>query len=274
MPAFFMRYIEVIIENINADTKDLLVAMLPEFGFHAMEEMETAIKAYAIEGEEKMDLFNPFLNDLGLIYEQNILEDKNWNASWESNFDPVSLPGKVLVRADFHPSQPGFEHEIVITPKMSFGTGHHATTRMMLQAMLEIDFNGKKVLDFGTGTGILAILAEKLGAEEIMAIDNDRWSFENTLENLAANKMSRIQVECRDDLYQIGLFDVILANINKNILSEYVSNLRDALKPGGTIIISGLLSNDYTDIYSLFHPYFGTNCSVYKQSGWLAITFF
>jgi ribosomal protein L11 methyltransferase len=274
MPAFFMQYIEIIIEDILSESKDLLIAMLPEFGFHAMEEMETSIKAYAREGEENMDLLIPFLSNLGHAYKQNILAERNWNASWESNFDPVILPGKVLVRAHFHDSQPGFEHEIVITPKMSFGTGHHATTQMMLQAMLEIDFKGKEVLDFGTGTGILAILAEKLGAKDIIAIDNDRWSFENTLENIEANKMSRIKVECRDQLDQIGHFDIILANINKNILSENVIGLRNALRPGGTIIISGLLSEDYTDIYSLFHPYFGQNTKEYNQSGWLAITFF
>lgn len=268
-----MRYIEVYIQNIRADLKEILIAFLPDFGFNQMEESETEIKAYAPEGDSDLEDLKQWLNEHQVIFQVSMMEETNWNASWESNFQPVEIPGKILVRADFHPNQTGYEHEIVITPKMSFGTGHHATTKMMMEAMLEVDFSNKTVFDFGTGTGILAILAEKLGAAEVMAIDHDMWSYENAMENLIKNSAQNIRVFCKDQLTGIGTFDIVLANINKNVLLEQADAIRTILNKNGVLILSGLLSTDYEDICLKYVPLFGNKIKQYQQGEWIAISF-
>jgi ribosomal protein L11 methyltransferase len=238
-----------------------------------MEETDAEIKAYAPEGDARLDDLKQWLNDRQINFQVTYIDETNWNASWESNFQPVEIPGKILVRADFHPSQVGYEHEIIITPKMSFGTGHHATTKMMMEAMLEVDFSNKKVFDFGTGTGILAILAEKLGANDVIAIDNDMWSYENALENLTKNSALHIHVSCKDQLKGLGDFDVVLANINKNVLLEQSDQIRSVLRENGVLIISGLLSTDYEDICLKYIPLFGNKIKQYQQGDWIAISF-
>lgn len=268
-----MRYIEVHIQNISRDLKEIIIAFLPDFGFNQMEESETEIKAYAPEGDSDLDDLRQWLNEQQVKFQISIIEETNWNASWESNFQPVEVPGKILVRADFHPTQDGYEHEIVITPKMSFGTGHHATTRMMMEAMLEVDFTNKRVFDFGTGTGILAILAEKLGAVEVIAIDNDIWSYENAMENLIKNSTRNVHVSCKEELTGTGTFDIVLANINKNVLLDQSEAIRTILKENGILIISGLLSFDYEDICLKYMPLFGRKIKQYKQGDWIAISF-
>ena len=268
-----MQYIEVHIQQIKVDLKEIIIAFLPDFGFHQMEEIDADIKAYAAESESNLDELKSWLSDHQLNFQISIIGETNWNASWESNFQPVEIPKKILVRADFHPSQSGFKHEIIITPKMSFGTGHHATTKMMMEAMLEVDFTNKKVLDFGTGTGILAILAEQLGANEVIAIDNDIWSYENALENLKKNSAKNIHVECRDHLDGIGNFDIVLANINKNVLIDQSALIRSVLNQNGVLIISGLLSIDYNDICLVYNPLFGNKIKQFKSGDWIAISF-
>ena len=165
-----ITYLEIHFNEISPETSDVLVARLPELGFSGMEETPTGLKAYATAGQVDLSALDAICAEMGINYTNEELKEENWNSSWESNFDPVILPGKIHVRAHFHPTIEGFDHEILITPKMSFGTGHHATTRMMMLGMLELDFMGKEVLDFGTGTGILAILAGRLGASSIDAI--------------------------------------------------------------------------------------------------------
>ncbi len=269
-----MRYIEVHIQKIEDNLKEIIVAFLPDYGFQQMEEIDQDIKAYALESDAHIDELKSWLDEFGLLYHEHLIEETNWNASWESNFQPVEIPGKILVRADFHPSGDGaYQHEILITPKMSFGTGHHATTKMMMEAMLENDFVAKTVLDFGTGTGILAILAEKLGAKAVLAIDNDVWSFENAQENLLKNHSSHIEVICQDHLNDIGQFDVVLANINKNVLLDQANALYSIMVPNGVLIISGLLSVDYEDICSIYTPLFGNNIKQYQLGEWIAISF-
>ena len=274
MPAFFMQYIELNIENLRVEQKDILVAILPEYGFHSMEELETSIKAYAENnGTNRLVELIPVLDQMGMNCHQRLIAETNWNAAWESNFSPVELPGKIYVRANFHPPKEGFEKEILITPKMSFGTGHHATTKMMMEAIWETDFVGKRVLDFGTGTGILAILAEMRGAAEVLAIDNDPWSVENAEENIKVNTMNKIAIKQGDHVSGNGVFDILLANINKNILTEHVADLKRSLIQNGIIIISGLLSSDYEDICSIYEPYFGAVVKRFDEAGWLALKF-
>ncbi len=273
MPAFFMEYIEIHISDLDASKKELVFAFLPEFGFCQFEEQENDVKAYATRDEAKLDELKQWFKHQSLSFQESTIKETNWNSAWESNFQPVEIPKQVYIRADFHPSKPGYEHEIIITPKMSFGTGHHATTKMMMSAMLELDFKHKKVLDFGTGTGILSILAEKLGAVEILAIDNDQWSFENAIENISLNEMYNIKVECKNHLKELPSFDIILANINKNILIEHAEQLQSILNKKGTIVISGLLSVDYDEIARVYQKYFGPIVKHYSENGWIALSF-
>jgi ribosomal protein L11 methyltransferase len=144
---------------------------------------------------------------------------------------------------------------------------------MMMEAMFEIDFNGKRVLDFGTGTGILAILAEKMGASDVLAIDNDHWSYENALENIQKNHATKVTVQLKDDLVDLDSFDIILANINKNVLTEHALDLRQLLVSNGCLIISGLLSTDYDDICLKYDPLFGPSNKHFSESGWIALSF-
>lgn len=268
-----MQYLEIHIKDIVPEKRDWVFAYLPSFGFSQFEELETDVKAYAESTDTNLEALKEWMKDQSLSFEISTIQETNWNASWEANFQPVEIPEKILVRADFHPAKKNVIYDIIITPKMSFGTGHHATTKMMMEAMLEIDFTGKKVLDFGTGTGILAILAEKMGASEVLAIDNDQWSYENASENLRHNETRKITVELKDQLNGLGLFDIVLANINKNILTDHASGLSALLNRNGILILSGLLSVDYEDICLIYDPLFGPNFKQIQESGWMALAF-
>src|SRR5690606_22634922 len=185
---------------------------------------------------------------LQIQYTAANIEEENWNATWEEDFKPISIGNFCYIRADFHPPLTSFyQHEIIITPKMSFGTGHHETTQLVIQQMEQLDFNNKTVFDFGTGTGILAILAELLGADKILAIDNDKWSIENSMENINRNHCHNITVSGKDILEidpAATAFDIILANINRQILTQYMLQLSSLLNTKGQIIISGFLEED------------------------------
>lgn len=268
-----MTYLEIHFNEISPETSDVLVALLPDLGFSGMEETSKGLKAYATEGQVDIPALDALCTELGISYTNAVLEEENWNSSWESNFDPVILPGKIHVRAHFHPPLEGFEHEILITPKMSFGTGHHATTRMMMLGMLELDFKGKEVLDFGTGTGILAILAERLGATSIEAIDNDHWSISNVNENIELNAASSIIVSLAENLDEVGSCDMLLANINKHVLLAHAASMAQLLRPDGFLLISGLLIEDQVDIEAAFTPLFGKPINLYTDNGWIALAF-
>lgn len=173
------------------------------------------------------------------------IADRNWNAEWESSFQPVEVGDRVRIRADFHPSRSGFAHELIITPRMAFGTGHHATTRMMVQAMLGLDLRGRDVCDLGCGTGVLAILAERMGAKQVIAIDNDPGAVDNARHNVGLNGCARINVEKGDAAALTGLrFDAILANIERNVLMEAMPMMSAALSPGGALFLSGFVPGD------------------------------
>nr|HPH32305.1 50S ribosomal protein L11 methyltransferase [Chitinophagaceae bacterium] len=177
------NYIEITFPVTDTELQQVLIAQLSEEGYEGFEENDSSLKAFIPEaGYEKEKVQN--IADAHLVtFSATLIESQNWNAVWESNFDPVVVDDFVAVRAGFHEPVAEVELEIVITPKMSFGTGHHATTYMMMRQMRQLDFTGKKVFDFGTGTGVLAILAEKRGAADVYAIDYDDWSIENATEN-------------------------------------------------------------------------------------------
>jgi ribosomal protein L11 methyltransferase len=274
MPAFFMKeYLEIEIPTGDLNQSEILIAFLSDIGFQGMEETATGIKAYAEFAEVSLEQLASLLEPMGLTFTVERLREQNWNSTWESNFEPVIIPGKICIRADFHPILEGFEHVIEITPKMSFGTGHHSTTRMMMLDMMEFDFSGKEVFDFGTGTGVLAILAKKLGASRVIAIDNDQWSIENAKENFLRNDCDDIELHLSAQLNHIPQADIILANINKHVLMEQAEPMRKLLKNNGILLISGLLSNDYDDIISLYSPLFGSVISRKTDKDWIALRF-
>jgi ribosomal protein L11 methyltransferase len=245
------RYLQITIETRDAEESDILVARLSQAGFEGFEEEpkklhafipETLYNAAAVENiiAEIKGVADPFHT----LFRTEVIEPKNWNAEWERDFEPVLVEGFVGIRAHFHAPIPDVRYDLVITPKMSFGTGHHATTYMMIAAMKELDLKSHSVLDFGTGTGVLAILACKLGAGSVLAIDSDEWSIENTEENVAINACPDIRIEKRDSLAGLGRFDFILANINLRVILENLEYLRQHLHESGVFIGSGVLVSD------------------------------
>jgi ribosomal protein L11 methyltransferase len=228
--------------------REILISELIGLGFDSFFEEPDGLKAYIEEEKLPDDLAARLVfvaSHPGIQILSKPMEEKNWNEEWERNYDPVVIAGKCHVRAPFHPSRPEFPLEIVIEPKMSFGTAHHDTTRMMAEWLLEMDLKSKNVLDMGCGTGILAILAHKLGAAQVTGIDNDEWACRNATENFAMNGTSGGQVIPGDaSSLHDRQFDVILANINRNILLADMPAYARSLAPGGWIAFSGFLPAD------------------------------
>lgn len=243
-----MDYIRITFADLQPEQKEILVAQLADAGYEGFEEKDNSLDAFI----NKKSFDKSLLNEISFKYQTPYTAEKiaetNWNRIWESNFEPVVVGDYVAVRADFHQPITHTKFEIVITPKMSFGTGHHATTYMMIELMEQISFKGTSVLDFGTGTGILAILAEKSGAEYVSAVDNDDWSITNAEENFEKNNCSKIILKKRSDAELGSKFDVILANINKNVILGNFEILKGQLKNHGKLLLSGLLEQDGDDI--------------------------
>lgn len=266
-----MDYIKITFADLQPEQKEILIAQLADAGYEGFEEADNSLDAFI----NKKDFDKSLLNEISYKYQTPFTTEKiaatNWNKIWESNFEPVIIEDYVAIRADFHKPVTNTKFEIVITPKMSFGTGHHATTYMMISLMKEINFNGKPVLDFGTGTGILAIVAEKNGAEKIYAIDNDDWSIANAEENFKKNNCQKIFLKKASDASSQLKFDIILANINKNVILENFEVLKDQLKNDGTLLLSGLLENDREEILQRANE---LNLNVQKEltrNNWIAI---
>jgi ribosomal protein L11 methyltransferase len=243
-----MRYLQITIPVADPSLQEILIALLPDLGYEGFEQQDSALQAFLPAGSFDVAALEAVLQPYKLSYSSVSLEERNWNEEWEKSFQPVQVDRFCAVRAHFHAPIPGVTHELIVTPKMSFGTGHHATTYMMLQAMQHLDFRQKHVLDFGTGTGVLAILAEKLGASSVLAIDNDDWSIENARENISENACLTVSAEKMDKIPSDRSFDVILANINKHVLLAEMRSIGQQLTLGGVILLSGLLENDFEDI--------------------------
>lgn len=266
-------YKQVTINNISQDQSDILIALLQNLDYYAFEEQEQCLKAFIDKKDYDAEAIEDLSRKLHFKYNVNEEEEKNWNEIWESNFSPVIVEDFVAVRADFHKPITNLQYEIIITPKMSFGTGHHATTYMMLNEMRNLNFAEKNVFDFGTGTGVLAIFAEKLGAERVYAIDNDEWSIENTKENIKKNKVEKIIVIKRSDAVIDQKFDIILANINKNVLLDNMHALALQLNKKGHLLMSGLLKQDEEDIIREANKYDLQVSNKTHKLQWLLIHF-
>lgn len=267
------RYIQFEFENITIEQTSILIAELSENGFEGFEETETGLKAFIPIQDYDEKVVDKIGKQQMVTFSKTIIEETNWNELWESNFDPVIVDDFVAIRADFHQPLAGVEHEIIVTPKMSFGTGHHATTFMMIQQMRQINFAGNTVFDFGTGTGVLAILAEKLGAKKIVAADNDDWSIENAGENIQRNNCSLIDLRKADTPAKDISFDIILANINKNVILENFQLLVNQLSRGGVLLLSGLLKHDGDDIFLKSVEYSLQLIQTTVRDNWLALRF-
>jgi ribosomal protein L11 methyltransferase len=237
-------HIELQIIVTDNSVKEILIAQLANAGASGFEEGRDWLKAFIPEKDYQSFLFKEIIESKILKYSESIINDRNWNAEWEAGFAPVIINDFCAIRAYFHGAIPGVQHNIIITPKMSFGTGHHSTTHMMVEAMAGIDVSGKRVLDFGTGTGVLAILAEKLGAAAVVAIDNDEWSIANAKENFDANNCHKILLNNTDSITGDGTYDIVLANINRHIILENMAAVKQHLAPAGVVLFSGLLTGD------------------------------
>jgi len=297
------EYIQIAFDFDNQHQFELLVAQLSDLGFDGFNEEEAATginngvgmssilgtsaglgagaghcKTFILASEYhenniEIELNNIF-NQYHLTYSKSIIKEENWNAIWESNFEPVRVDDFVGIRANFHPHfDPPVQYQINITPKMSFGTGHHGTTFTVMQMMQEMNFEGKSVYDFGTGTGILAILAEKMGATEVLAVDNDDWCIENANENLEANQSDRIHVEKVASAIQDRTFDIILANVNRHIIEANMLELTKVSKNDSQLVLSGLLIEDQQDMINLAAQNGWNFLKIKQKEGWISLLF-
>ena len=296
-------YIQIAFNFNTQDQFDILVAQLADLGFDGFNEEEAATginngvgmssilgvssglgagaghcKTYILstdfeerEIEKELEII---FNKHQLTYSKSIIKEKNWNAIWESNFEPVRVGDFVGIRAHFHPTfEPAVQFEIKITPKMSFGTGHHATTFSVMQMMEHVNFIGKSVYDFGTGTGVLAILAEKLGASNVLAVDNDDWCIENANENILNNDTKGILIKKVDAAYQDRQFDIILANVNRHIIEANMQELTQVAHLGSELILSGLLIEDQEDMIKLATEKGWNFVKSQPLNGWVSLLF-
>lgn len=246
-----MEYIAVLCKPFaGSHVRDVLISLLADIGFESfVENDDGTLSAYMQAGQFsnsiheslKSGQFKTFLQEFSV----EKFADQNWNAQWESDYQPVLIDKRCMVRAPFHKAPGNVEYDIVIMPKMSFGTAHHETTKMMVRYLLELEVAGCSLLDMGSGTGVLAILAAMKKAGPVTAIDNDEWAFENAKENVIANNHADIEVLLGDKALLEGRrFDIILANINRNILLADLPSYASCLVPGGKMILSGFYDSD------------------------------
>jgi ribosomal protein L11 methyltransferase len=268
-------YLEYDLITSDESTAEILMALLAEIGFDTFEQSENELSAYIPEKGSSVAQAEAYLSELQqkfiFTWQSKKYEDKNWNHEWEKNYQPVNIANRCYIRAPFHPTQPQLEHEIIIEPRMSFGTGHHESTCLLVEEMLGLNFKNKTVCDAGCGTGILSILASKKGAAKVFAIDNNEWAYHNTIDNIAHNNIyHNIEAEL-GELGQIEgkQFDIILANLNRYIILQHISLFFRCLNAGGLLIISGILGNDLPLILKEAKNYFFREISARTRGDWV-----
>ena len=260
----------------NEIERSWLISILQDFYFEGFEETSDSLNAYVHSHNITTDKVQDILaqNELAHIeFSSSDIQEKNWNEEWEKNFEPVVIGGRVAIRAPFHAPQKT-DYEIVIEPKMSFGTGHHATTASVVALMLKQNFENKTVLDFGSGTGVLAILAEKLKAKQIVAIDNEEWAYNNCIENVERNNCICIKTIKGDDTFVFSQqFDIILANINRNVILKNIGYWKNLMNPNAVLIVSGILQSDEKDVVAEAAKNNLHATEILNNNGWLAVKF-
>ena len=274
MDAIYIAY------DFNVSPKEpateMLIAQLGYVGFESFVEQDYGVTAYIQKQEWNSkileDVFMLNSNEFNITFEHNEIAQTNWNEEWEKNFNPIQVDDLVSIRAPFH-TNPSLQFDIVIEPKMSFGTGHHETTHMMVQHLLALDLDTKKVLDMGCGTGILAIFAEMKGAKPIDAIDIDSWCYENSLENIQRNNCNHITVYEGDASLLKEKYDVIIANINRNILLSDIKTYTDCLNENGVLLLSGFYKEDIVIIEDEVTKYGLTFETMIQRNNWVALKY-
>lgn len=258
---------------------EMMIAFLSQLPFDTFEENKKGITAYLpaskVDNKLKKEI-EEICGKYKLSFDKEEIENKNWNREWESNFEPVIVDSFCLIKANFHKGlqEDMFKHVINITPEMTFGTGHHETTYMMIEMMSNLYLIDKAIFDFGSGTGILSVLAEKMGAKSIFAIDNDPIAVENISKNANANNCSKIEANFGDNAEnEKFVFDVVLANINRNVLMTEASNLSLSLRKGGFLLLSGILIEDKNFIINVFEDNSMKMMGVIEKGKWCAMKF-
>jgi ribosomal protein L11 methyltransferase len=256
---------------------EILIAQLGEAGFESFVENEDGVAAYIQENDWNTEILKDIQilnsNEFKITFEEEVIEQINWNSEWEKNFNQIQVDDLVSIRAPFH-ENPNLKYDIVIEPKMSFGTGHHETTHMMVQHLLQLDLTNKKTLDMGCGTGILAIFAEMKGAQPIDAIDIDNWCYQNSLENVERNNCKHISVYEGDaSLLMNKKYDVIIANINRNILLNDMASYMNCLNDDGIILFSGFYQEDIPIIDAEVSKYGLTLYKIIERNNWVSLKY-
>lgn len=265
--------------SVKCDSQfsEILIAEISQAGFDAFLENEHGFEAYA-----EVDRFDQYrvekirkkyaqVNPLEFTWDR--IEKKNWNEEWEKNYEPIIVENRCVIKAEFHKTAGSYPYEIIITPKMSFGTGHHQTTYLMIKAQLDLEHMNKRVMDAGCGTGILSIMASKLGATQIDAFDIDEWSVINGKENLEVNGCQNVSIRQGkiSDLSFDDNFDIVLANINRNILLQELPQYVSYLNPEGHILLSGFYEKDITDLMARARQYQLKNVGMDVRDNWASL---
>lgn len=267
------RYLEVKISPLDDEQQDILIAWLSDEDFYSFQKTEDSLYAYILKDDFANVDLKKYVDENKEI-ELHEIEEKDWNHQWESDYQPVIYGDFLSVRADFQAHIDTTRYEIIITPKMSFGTGHHETTSLMVEQMRTMNFGEKTVIDFGTGTGILSILAEKMGAQTIFAIDKDEWSIANASENIVANHCSGIKIIQSDDLVEdLPQAEIVLANITANILIDHAQRLKEITQNEGFLVLAGFIQKDEQKILSVFADEHFVPVRKINQDSWVSISF-
>ncbi len=238
----------------DPDFSEILMAEIGEAGFDSFLETDNGFEAYVEQENYDKDqlqvIKDKYMSQTPVVFYHDRIQKQNWNEEWEKSYQPIIVDNRCLIRADFHKIAEKYPYELIITPKMSFGTGHHQTTYLMIKSQMDMDHRDKRVMDAGCGTAILSVMAAKLGAREIEAFDIDEWSVSNGKENIDVNGCVNIhhQQGKLSDFHFEGKFDIILANINKNVLLEEIALYQAYMSPGGLLLLSGFYVEDIPDL--------------------------
>ena len=261
----------------DPEFSELLMAEIGQIGFESFLETDKGFEAYVEQENYDKDQLNAikdkYSKQTTVVFYQDRIQKQNWNEEWEKSYQPIVVDGKCIIRADFHKIEEKYPYELIITPKMSFGTGHHQTTYLMVKNQMVMDHKGKRVMDAGCGTAILSVMASKLGAREVEAFDIDEWSVSNGKENIEVNGCTNIrhQQGKLSELPFEGKFDIILANINKNVLLDEMKLYSEYLRPGGQLLLSGFYTEDIPDLLQTAEPLGLKEVSRDERENWAAL---